>query len=191
MMQIIWSSCTLIASFGRIWNENTGGSQEDAFFLKMTLTYVGIMIHMLYLMATHSSQMINYSAKNFTEFYAEKGLFHVEKSSRNFMQRKVYFMKKKVHGILCRENFISCGEKFTEFYAEKGLFHVEKSLFHEEKSSRNFMQRKFYFMWRKVHRILCRERFISCGEKFTEFYAEKSLFHVEKSSRIFMVGSWY
>ena len=27
---------------------------------------VGIMIHMLYLMATHSSQMINYSAKKFT-----------------------------------------------------------------------------------------------------------------------------
>ena len=38
---------------------------------------VGIMIHMLYLMATHSSQIINYS---------------VEKSSRTFMQRKVYFM---------------------------------------------------------------------------------------------------
>ena len=38
---------------------------------------VGIMIHMLYLMATHSSQIINYS---------------VEKSSRTFMHRKVYFM---------------------------------------------------------------------------------------------------
>ena len=80
---------------------------------------VGIMIHMLYLMATHSSQMINYSAEKFTEFYAEKSLFHVEKSSRNFMQikvykslfhvekssrnfmqRKVYFMWRKVHGIL-------------------------------------------------------------------------------------------
>ena len=66
------------------------------------------MIHMLYLMATHSSQMINYSAEKvhalicrekfipcrekFTHFYAEKSLFHVEKSSRTFMQRKVYFM---------------------------------------------------------------------------------------------------
>ena len=70
---------------------------------------VGIMIHMLYLMATHSSQMINYSAAKFTEFYAEKGLFHVEKSSRNFMSRKVYkilfhvekisrnFMQRKVY----------------------------------------------------------------------------------------------
>ena len=53
---------------------------------------VGIMIHMLYLMATHSSHMINYSAAKLTEFYAEKGLFHVEKRSWNFMQRKVYFM---------------------------------------------------------------------------------------------------
>ena len=53
---------------------------------------VGIMIHMLYLMATHSSQMINYSAAKFTHFHEEKSLFHVEKSSRTFMQRKVYFM---------------------------------------------------------------------------------------------------
>ncbi len=44
-----------------------------------------IMIHMLYLMATHSSQMTNYSAAKFTEFYAEKILFHVEKSSCTFM----------------------------------------------------------------------------------------------------------
>ena len=74
-------------------------------------------------------------------------------------------MWRKVHGILCREKFISCREKFTEFYAEKSLFHVEKSsrnfmqikvyksLFHVEKSSRNFMQRKVYFMWRKVHTL--------------------------------------
>lgn len=53
---------------------------------------VGIMIHMLYLMATHSSQMINYSAEKFTHFHEDKSFFHVEKSSRTFMQRKVYFM---------------------------------------------------------------------------------------------------
>ena len=45
---------------------------------------VGIMIHMLYLMATHSSQMINYSAERFTHFYAEKSLFHVEKKFTHF-----------------------------------------------------------------------------------------------------------
>ncbi len=39
--------------------------------------WYGFMIHMLYLMATHSSQIINYS---------------VEKISRTYMQRKVYFM---------------------------------------------------------------------------------------------------
>ena len=66
---------------------------------------------MLYLMATHSSQMINYSAEKFTHLYAEKSLFHVEKSSRTFMQ-------------------ISCREKFTHFYAEKSLFHVEKKFTH-------------------------------------------------------------
>jgi len=33
----------------------------------------------------------------FTHFYAEKSLFHVEKSSRTFMHRKVPFMKRKVH----------------------------------------------------------------------------------------------
>ena len=49
------------------------------------------MMHMLYLMATHSSQMINYSAAKFTEFYAEKSLFHVEKSSRTFMVGSWYW----------------------------------------------------------------------------------------------------
>ena len=60
---------------------------------------VGIMIHMLYLMATHSSQMINYSAAKFTHFHEDKSFFHedksflhVEKNSRTYMQRKVYFM---------------------------------------------------------------------------------------------------
>ena len=53
---------------------------------------VGILVHMLYLMATHSSQMINYSATKFTHFHEDKSLFHVEKSSRTFMRRKVYFM---------------------------------------------------------------------------------------------------
>ena len=98
---------------------------------------VCIMIHMLYLMETHSSQMINYSGEKFMHFYREKSLFHVEKSSRTFMKRKVYFMWRNVHGILCREKFISCGEKFTEFYAEKSLFHVEKS-------SRTFMVGSWY-----------------------------------------------
>ena len=51
---------------------------------------VGIMIHMLYLMATHSSQMINYSAAKFTKFYAEKSLFHVE---------KIHALSWLVHGI--------------------------------------------------------------------------------------------
>jgi len=27
------------------------------------------------------------------------------------MQRKVYFMERKVHALLCREKFISCREK--------------------------------------------------------------------------------
>jgi len=53
---------------------------------------VGIMIHMLYLMATHSSQMINYSATKFTHFHEDKSFFHVEKSSRTFMKIKVSFM---------------------------------------------------------------------------------------------------
>ena len=53
---------------------------------------VGIMIHMLYLMATHSSQMINYSAAKFTHFHEDKSFFHVETSSHTFTQRKVYFM---------------------------------------------------------------------------------------------------
>ena len=39
------------------------------------------MIYMLYLMTTHSSQMINYSAAKFTHF-------HAKKSSRTFMQWK-------------------------------------------------------------------------------------------------------
>ena len=69
---------------------------------------VGIMIHMLYLMATHSSQIINYS---------------VEKSSRTYMQRKVYFMQRKVHALLCREKFISCREKkFTHFHVGELTF---------------------------------------------------------------------
>jgi len=46
---------------------------------------VGIMIDMLYLMETHSSQMINYSEAKFTHFHEEKILFHVGKSSRTFM----------------------------------------------------------------------------------------------------------
>ena len=33
----------------------------------------------------------------FTHVYAEKRLFHVEKRSRTFMQRKVYFMWRTVH----------------------------------------------------------------------------------------------
>ena len=41
---------------------------------------VGIMIHMLYLMATHLSQMINYSAEKFTHFHEDKSFFHVEKN---------------------------------------------------------------------------------------------------------------
>jgi len=53
---------------------------------------VGIMIHMLYLMATHSSEMINYSVAKFMHFHEDKSFFHVKKSSRTFMQRKVYFM---------------------------------------------------------------------------------------------------
>jgi len=110
---------------------------------------------MLYLMATHSSQMINYSAAKFTHFHEDKSFFHVEKSSRTFIQRKVYFMERKGHTLLCREKFISCREKFTHFYSEKKFLHVEKSsrnfyaeksLFHVEKSSRTFMQRKVYFM---------------------------------------------
>ena len=56
------------------------------------------------------------SSRNFMQIKVYKSLFHVEKSSRNFMQRKVYFMWRKVHGILCREKFISCGEKFTHFH---------------------------------------------------------------------------
>src|ERR1700733_2426246 len=68
------------------------------------------------------------SSRNFMQRKVYKSLFHVEKSSRNFMQRKYYFMWRNVHGILCREKFISCRENFTEFYAEKSLFHVEKSV---------------------------------------------------------------
>jgi len=80
-------------------------------------------------MATHSSQMIYYSAakfthfhedksfscrEKFTHFHEDKSFFHVEKSSRTFMQRKV---------------------------------------FHIEKSSCTFMQRKVPFMKRKVHAL--------------------------------------
>jgi len=32
-------------------------------------------------------------------FYADKSLFHVEKNSRTFMQRKIPFMKRKVHAL--------------------------------------------------------------------------------------------
>ena len=58
---------------------------------------VGIMIHMLYLMATHSSQMINYSAAKFAHFHKsffheDKSFLHVEESLGIYMQRKVYFM---------------------------------------------------------------------------------------------------
>ena len=107
---------------------------------------VGIMIHMLYSMATHSSQMINYSAAKL--FSGSAGLlhkrcepkvhglscrekfthFHAEKISRTFMQRKVPFMQRKVHALSCREKFLSCKEKFTHFHAEKSV--------------RTFMQRK-------------------------------------------------
>lgn len=94
---------------------------------------VGIMIHMLYLMATHSSQMINYSAaklfsgsrtfmqrkvhaiscrETFTHFHVEKISFHVEKSSRIFMKRKVHAL--------------SCKEKLTHFHEEQSSFHAEK-----------------------------------------------------------------
>jgi len=53
---------------------------------------VGITIHILYLMATHSSQMINYSVAKFTHFHEDKSFFHVEKSSCTFMKIKVSFM---------------------------------------------------------------------------------------------------
>ncbi len=53
---------------------------------------VGIMMHVLYLMATHSSQMINYSAAKLFSGSAGANLkfthFHAEKSSRTSMQRK-------------------------------------------------------------------------------------------------------
>src|ERR1700686_5158904 len=77
---------------------------------------VGIMIHMLYLMATHSSQMINYSAAKFTHF-------HAEKRSHTFMQRKVPFMQRKFHALSCREKFLSCRENFMHFHAEKSHAH--------------------------------------------------------------------
>ena len=75
---------------------------------------VGIMIHMLYLMATHSSQMINYSAaklfsgsQTFTQrkvhaLSCRKSSFHEEKRSRTFMQRKV-------HALSCREKHTHMG----------------------------------------------------------------------------------
>ena len=68
-------------------SDNSKESDDSSQYDKLALPsspkgeIVGIMIHMLYLMATHSSQMINYSA---------------EKSSRIFMKRKVPFMQRKV-----------------------------------------------------------------------------------------------
>ena len=118
------------------------------FLMQVDVFFVGIMIHMLYLMATHSSGMINYS---------EKKLFS---SSRTFTQRTF-------HALSWRKKFRSWREKFTHFHAEKISFHAEKSSFHIEKSSRTFMQRKF-------HALSCRENFLSYRERFTHFHAEKS-----------------
>ena len=126
---------------------------------------VGIMIHMFYLMATHSSQIINYT---------------VEKSSRTFMQRKV-------HALLCRENFISCREKKVHTlscwrtYLWSMVVHAllcrEKFISCREKKVHALSCWRTYLWSMVVHTLLCREKFISCREKkFTHFHVGELTF---------------
>jgi len=76
---------------GKACNVSTSSSNKPIEYQNEKEIF-GIMIHMLYLMGTHSSHMINYSAAKFTHFLEDKSFFHVEESSRTVMQRKVYFM---------------------------------------------------------------------------------------------------